>query len=58
MKKQKRHYVVLTAAQVREFIELRERQYIAWETRNRSQAAEIGKQLAELRHSNMAYREL
>ena len=48
----------LTADEVREFREMQEAQSIAWMTGNKSRAAELGKILAELRSSNLAYRNL
>jgi hypothetical protein len=48
----------LTADEVREFREMQEAQSIAWMTGNKSRAAELGKMLAELRNSNLAYRNL
>lgn len=48
----------LTADEVRAFRDMQEAQSIAWMTGNKSRAAELGKILGELRHSNLAYRNL
>ena len=59
MKKHTRHsFQRLNAEQVKAYRELRDAQQIAWLTRNKSLAAEIGQVIAELRHTNMAYRQL
>lgn len=59
MKKNRKHtYQRLSSEQIKAFRDLREAQYIAWETRNTSRAHELGMMIAELRNSNLAYREL
>lgn len=55
-KHRKFSFVPLTAEQIREYLSLREAQYAAWETRNKSRASELGLILADLRKSNIAYR--
>lgn len=59
MKKHTKHtFQRLNADQVKAYYELRDAQQIAWLTRNKSLAAEIGQRIAELRHINLAYRQL
>lgn len=59
MKKHMKHsFQRLTTAQVKAYYDLLKAQEIAWMTRNRSRAAELGQEIAELRHKNLAYRQL
>jgi hypothetical protein len=54
----KRHFQKLTAQQVAEYRALKHSQEIAWATRNKPLATELGLRIAELRHENLAYRNL
>lgn len=58
MKTRKHTYQRLSAEQVKAYRELRKAQEIAWVTRNTGRAHELGCIIADLRKSNLAYREL
>jgi hypothetical protein len=50
--------IPLSTAQAQAYRDMREKQYIAWETGNKSLAGELGVQMRELRESNPQYKRL
>jgi hypothetical protein len=54
----KRSFKPLTAAQIQAYRDLQDSQQIAWLTRNKPRAAELGLMIAELRNNNLAYRNI
>jgi hypothetical protein len=56
--KYSKRIIPLSTAQAQAYRDMRERQYIAWTTGNRSLAGELGVQMRELRESNPQYKRL